>query len=522
MASSVSLPEIPQRATSQVWRGVAVLLTLALLSLSLGCGTYYDDKVEPERLWVHYFNDWHGRLEPFQRPGSDRSVGGAARLFTLVQARRAAALADGADHLLIIAGDILQGTPLSTVFRGEPDFELLRRMSVDAMSLGNHEFDFGQPNLASRIAQANFPILAANVFGPDGEVLTAGSTVIELPETRRKVAILGLVTADVPITTHRRNVEGLTFQDPVEAAARELPALVESTDFVIVLSHCGLAVDRRLAKLPGVDLVVGGHDQQLVEPVLDGAPIVQAGEWGEHLGEARLERLYSGQVRLVENEYLPVDERVPADPEVQEFVAHYRSLLGEELKEQVAVARVRLEGEREAVRVRETNLADLVVDAMRETTGVDIALLNGGAIRASIEEGPITLENVLEVLPFDNRLQSTVLTGRQLRQLLERSFGLLEEGGDMGGFLQVSGLRAEVRAGELVRVEIAGEPLNPTREYRVATTDFLALGGDGYQSLVEHTWVDSGYTLSDSLTQRLRELGEVSIEVDGRLQRHPG
>ncbi|MBZ0111357.1 MAG: bifunctional metallophosphatase/5'-nucleotidase [Thermoanaerobaculia bacterium] len=502
--------------------GVLLVLLVALLPWLGGCGTFFDKSVPSDGLWVHYFNDWHGRLEPFTRPGSDHSVGGAGRLFTLIQARRGSATAAGADSVLLVAGDILQGTPLSTVFRGEPDFELLRRMKVDAMSLGNHEFDFGQRNLAERVAQVDFPVLAANVHGPDGAVLTQATAFVDLPRTRRRLGLLGVVTADVPITTHRRNVAGLTFEDPVEAARRELSALREASDYVIIISHCGLAVDRRLAELPGVDLVIGGHDQKLIEPVLDAAPIVQAGEWGEHLGEAHLERLYSGRIRLARNEYLDIDEGIPPDPETVDFVASYRAKLGEELGEELAVAEVRLEGERQSVRTGETNLGNLVADAVRESTGADVALINGGAIRASIEVGVITLEEVVEVLPFDNQLQRSTLTGAELRALLERSTGLLTEGADMGGFLQVSGLRLVVLEGHLVTVQVGGRQLDPDANYVVATTDFLAAGGDGYDTLVDKEWVDSGYQLTDVVVQRLMELERVDARIDGRIDRGPG
>jgi 2',3'-cyclic-nucleotide 2'-phosphodiesterase (5'-nucleotidase family) len=466
----------------------------------------------PPRLVVHYFNDWHGHLEPFQRPDVTAPVGGAARLARLIADRRATAAAAGADTLLLEAGDVLQGTPMSTVFRGEPDFALLERMGVDAMSLGNHEFDFGIANLRERLAQVSFPVLAANVSNADGTPFAGDAVIVTTPRHGLRVALLGLVTADTRVTTHPHNVADLTFADPVATAARYLPRLAAESDLVVVVSHSGVEVDREIAALPGVDLVVGGHDQDLLEPppVVGGVPVVQAHEWGEYLGEATFAAGRGGDLRWAGNRYLRVTADLPEDPEVAAFVGSYRARLGSELGKVVATTAVRLDGQG---RNQETNLGNVVADALLLASGADVAFINAGAIRASLEPGDITLEELMTVLPFDNRLVVVRLTGAELRSMLEQS---LRDGG--GGFLQVAGVRLrETAAG--VEAEVGGAALDDAKLYDVATSDFLVAGGDGYEQALGKAMRETGYGLLDAVLRWI-ELQPQPLDVakDGRIE----
>jgi 2',3'-cyclic-nucleotide 2'-phosphodiesterase (5'-nucleotidase family) len=465
---------------------------------------------------VHYFNDWHGHLEAFTRPGETSPIGGAGRVAALLAQRRAAAQAAGADTLLFVAGDVLQGTPMSTAFRGEPDFALLRRFAVDAMSLGNHEFDFGLDNLAARVEQAGFPVLAANVRRADGSLLVGDSVLLTTPRHGLRVAVLGLVTADAAVTTHPRNVTGLIFEHPVVTARREVPALAARSDLVVVVSHCGREVDRELAAVPGIDLVVGGHDQVLLQPpsAVGEAHVVQAMEWGEYLGEARLV-LLGGTPHWLGNEYLRTVTEIAPDPEVEAFVGTYRIRLSAELARVVVDTAVQLEGRPSVIRREETNLGNLVADALREATGAELALINSGTIRSSIDAGEVTLEELMTALPFDNSLVVVALSGDEVRAMLERSLRVVGE----GAFLQVSGLRLRAEGTQLQAVEVGGEPLDGHRLYQVATSDFLVAGGDGYQQAVGKPARETGNSLLDAVLRWMEvQPAPLLVEEDGRLQ----
>ena len=496
-------------------RGASAAAALLVL-LAAGCATSRRDVVPADaapRLVVHYFNDWHGHLEPFERPDQREPVGGAGRFARLLADRRAAAEAAGADTLLFEAGDVLQGTPMSTVFRGEPDFALLERFGITAMSLGNHEFDFGVDNLLARIAQVDFPVLAANVRKADGSPLTGDSVIVTTPRHGLRVAVLGLVTADTRVTTHPRNVADLTFEDPVVTARRLVPRLGADSDFVVVVSHCGKAVDRVLAGIPGVDLVVGGHDQDLLDPAVrvGRVPVVQALEWGEYLGEATFAATARGDLAFARNRYLRVTADLADDPEVTAFVASYRARLGAELGRVVTTTTTRLDGD--AARREETNLGNMVADALRGASGAEIAMINGGAIRASIEPGPVTLEQLMTVLPFDNEVVVVEMTGAELQGMLEQS---VTHAG--GGFLQVAGLRLRERGDEL-EVTVGGEPLVEGRVYEVATSDFLVAGGDGYVQALGKPSRLTGQNLLDAVLRWIElQPRPLQVEEDGRIE----
>jgi 5'-nucleotidase/UDP-sugar diphosphatase len=501
------------------FRRVAPLVT-ALGLLAAGCthGLRRDTAEDAApRLVVHYFNDWHGHLEPFQRHDSAQPVAGAARLARLLGDRRAAAEASGADTLLFVAGDILQGTPMSTAFRGEPDFALLQRFGVTAMALGNHEFDFGVPNLEERMGQVDFPILAANVRRQDGSLFAGDTVTVTTPRHGLRVAVLGLVTADTKVTTHPRNVADLTFADEVETARRYVPRLAAESDMVVIVSHSGSWVDKRLAAIPGVDLVVGGHDQKLLDPavMVRGVPVVQAFEWGEILGEAVFagpRRSGDRGVRFVANRYQRVTPDLPEDPEVAAFVAGYRARLSDELGKVVTVSSVRLDGDR--VRDEETNLGNMVADAILQASGAEIGVINGGAIRASIEPGNVTLEHLMTALPFDNHVVIVELTGAEVLSMLRQS--IVDPGA--GAFLQVAGLRVRHGSDGELTATVGDEPLDPARRYRLATSDFLVAGGDGYEQAMGKPVVDTGLVLLDVVLRWIELQGSpLAVEEDGRL-----
>ncbi len=475
-----------------------------------------------EYVTILHFNDLHGHLEPFERDGA--SVGGMARIAAAVKE-----VEDwNDDHdvvtLLLNAGDVLQGTAMSTMFRGEPDFMCLNMIGTDAMCLGNHEFDFGQKVLVDRIKQAVFPVLSANVMKREsGEPLAPPYYIID-PNGPQPIIVFGLTTADTPVTTARANVAGLEFLDPIETARQVVNGLQVRSDlsprhFIIALTHLGFEADLELAKaVPEIDVIVGGHSHTVVErPVQVGKTlVVQAGEHGVYLGQ--LDLYIEGGDAVKHRGFLrPINDKIAPDPDIDKLVAHYAQQVEEQLGEVIATAAVPLEGEREASRSRETNLGNLLCDIVREYAQTDIALLNGGGIRAPINQGPVTAQDVLTVLPFGNDLIKVALTGAQVQQALERSAAL--PAGD-GGFMQVSGVRFRIEAGKAVDIEVGGQALDPAGEYTVVTTDFLYTGGDGYVTF------EAGkdpypyrVRLSAVVIQAFREMGTIRAQVDGRIAR---
>jgi len=467
-----------------------------------------------ETLTILHVNDFHGALQP-TRAGADLpEEGGAARLAALVTTERTPTT------LFLAAGDLMQGTNLSNLFAGRPVIEAFNLMGLDASAVGNHEFDNGQPALSERAAEARFLFLAANIAG-------GGSW---RPAVIRKVgslrvALFGLTTAETPLATHPRNVKGLVFNDPVATARRLVAELRPQADLIVALTHLGVEEDEKLAvAVPGIDVIVGGHTHTKIEQpeVIGGTLVLQAYERGVFLGRLDLE-VSLGKIIAHRYRLLPVTAAAGEDPAVATLVAGYLQKLGDKMNEPVGTALADLDGGKDAMRTGETALGDLVADVMREAAGADVALINGGTIRAGIPAGPVTVGAIYNVLPFDNWLISFAITGKELRESLETGVSRVEVRD--GGFPQVSGMSytfdPKAPAGSrITAVSVGGAPLEDSRRYVLATHDFLAAGGNGYTVFAGHDPVynDSGRSLRVVLEAWWRRRGSVSYAVDGRVE----
>ena len=492
-------------------RTSALRLTLALaLFITALPATLADSYVT-----ILHFNDYHGYLQPVEVEG--KSVGGLARLATAVREVRAWNDPRGNLTLLLVAGDILQGTPFSMAYKGEPDVLGLNLMGVDAMALGNHEFDFGQNNLHRLMELAQFPILSANIYVREtGERLADAFVRFTLPDGTPG-AIFALTSDETPVETMPVNVEGLQFTSPYEEARKVLDEIGDTAQFLIAVTHIGHAEDLELARMfPQLDVIIGAHSHTVVEPpVRVGKTLVcQAGSYGRYLGQLDM-LVRDGDVAKHRGFLRRMDGRVAPAPDVQAIVDEYASKLEEQLREVVAHAEVLLDGERDEIRSRETNLGNLVTDLYREYTRADVALVNSGGIRSSIAAGPITVGDVLQVAPFSNLIAIKQVTGAQLRRALEFAAGLERP---HGGFPQVSGMALVIDGDRLAGVTVGGEPLDDEKTYTLAAPEFLLAGGDGYHMLAEGAPpVYLGFTDNTILIQMLRLKRNVSPQVEGRI-----
>lgn len=487
----------------------------------------------PQEIRIFYLNDFHGHAEPYRPLGSVRPEGGVAYLASRLKALRA-----DRPSLLLAAGDMIQGDLWANLFQGASVIELMNALKFDAMVVGNHEFDFGQEVLQKRMAEADFPVLGANVEG------LAGLKPYVLKKVGGvKIAIIGVVTPDTPESTHPRNVAGLKFL-PAEAAVRKyLTQLRPQADLVLVLSHLGYGADRKLAAaVPGIDVIVGGHSHtRLAQPArVNGTVIVQAYEHGRVLGVLDL-TVKDGHIAAFSGELVAIEPAEgQAEPAIQKIVDKYKAKVDAELQVPVGEAAVDLDGEQ--VRCQETNLGNLVADVVRKTAGADAAIINGGSIRTSIAKGVITRRDIYRALPFPNYIVAFRLTGAQIRAALEH--GISEVPQPSGKFPQVSGLsftyRLNAPAGSRVQqIVLDGRALDDHKQYAVATNDFLAAGGDGYRVFSEAVsprgyaesggvvqsdrliYRDPGTPVSEALIAHIRGEKVVSPAVEGRITAIP-
>lgn len=493
-------------------------LPLSVLPLVLACGTAQAACRPGEQLTLLHVNDFHGQLDSWAPTDGQPKIGGIARLADAVE--RVRAEDPNRPTILLFAGDLLQGTPTSSLFLGVPDLALFGRMKVDAAVMGNHELDYGQDNFRRLAQSAAFPILTANVHS-NPEPFPVKDEVVLKPGGDLKVGVLGLTTTELTTATHPRNIYGISVEEPVAVAQRVVPELRAQTDLVVALSHLGIGDDRRLARsVPGIDVVVGGHNHNLyAEPIIEGdTAIVQAGERGGWLGRMDFE-CKDGRLARTGYRLIPIDSTRPEDPEIAAEAKRLVAEADRELDRTVGQSTVALSAQRELIRRQEAPFGDFLADQAREITQADIGLFNGGGFRASIPAGPVTLKSIYQAFPFRNELIVGTLTGAQLLAALQRSASF-DPNDNPGGFLQVSGLRYAIDGNRLAAATVKGKPIDPERGYSIVTSDFLAEGGDGYDMLKDlGDKVATRCLISDVLIDAFRNGGPIDPQTDGRITR---
>ncbi|MBN8294400.1 5'-nucleotidase C-terminal domain-containing protein [Rhodobacter sp. NTK016B] len=508
-------------------------------------------------LHILHFNDFHSRIESVSRYNSTCSseseaagecFGGAARLYTLVNQMRSAIEAEGDPVIVLDAGDASQGSLFYTTYGGEVEAELLERIGVDAMAVGNHEFDLGPEGLAVFLDNVSFPILSSNLDVSGAEMLAgrvAPYTIIE--EGDMRIGIVSALATDTVETSSPGPT--VTFNDEIEAlnaAVAELQA--EGAAPIIALTHVGYRKDQEIAaQVPGLAAVVGGHSHTYLsasDPDRDGpyptwvdaedgalVPVVTAGAYSRYLGHLVLELDDEGNLVYASGDAIPITAEVEPDAEIAEWVAGLAGPIDEFRNQAVSESAGLIEGDRSICRQMECSMGTLVADAMLDRVadqGVTIAIQNGGGLRSSIDEGVVTLGEVYSVLPFQNTLATFELSGANIVAALENGVSQLEDGA--GRFAQVAGLKytfdPAAEAGSRVSdvmVEADGEwlPIDPEATYGVVTNDYMRNGGDGYAIFRDEASnaYDFGPDLADVLVDYLQSHQPYEPFTDGRITR---
>lgn len=467
---------------------LALLMIMTLVFTSFGSFAEEAETTEvvAEDTVIHiiHTNDMHGRVEYGKYDGM-----GFDRVAAIVNKFRA----ENDNVLLLDAGDVTHGMPVSTLTEGKIVVDVMNAMAYDAMVPGNHDFNYGSERLVELDGIANFPILAANVKVKEtGEDLLTPYIIKEIGGL--KVGIFGLATPETLFKSHPENTKGLEFVNPVESAQAMVTMLAPKTDMIIALSHLGLdesTIANESSKgvaeaVEGIDLIVDGHSHtELAEGLLVGDTlIVQAKEYNKFVGSVTVTVTPEGEKTLVASLIGKEDGMaLEADADIRALIDTETEALSTILGEVVGQTEVELVGAREFVRTGETNLGNFLTDALKWKAGAEVALTNGGGIRDSISIGDITREDLIKVAPFGNLVESRKITGAGLLAALNN--GASGYPSTHGAFAHVSGITYVIdpnkAVGERVQdVMVNGEALDLERMYNVATNDFLAGGGDNY------------------------------------------
>ena len=537
-----------------VRRGIALAMLAALSLASTGVQAWEKDKTY--KITILHTNDHHGH---FWR--SEYGEYGLAAQKTLVDGIRKEVAAEGGSVLLLSGGDINTGVPESDLQDAEPDFRGMNLVGYDAMAVGNHEFDNPMSVLRQQEKWAKFPFLSANIYQKStGERLFKPWVIFKRQDL--KIAVLGLTTDDTARIGNPENFTDIEFRKPADEAKLVIQELQmnEKPDFIIAATHMGhydngnhgsnAPGDVEMARsLPAgaLAMIVGGHSQDPVcmasenkkqVDYVPGTPcapdkqngiwIVQAHEWGKYVGRADFE-FRNGELKLVHYQLIPVNlkkkvtydngqsERVLYTPQIPES-AQMLSLLSPfqnkgkaQLGVKIGTVNGHLEGDRSKVRFVQTNLARVILAAQMARTSADFAVMSGGGIRDSIEAGDITYKSVLKVQPFGNVVVYADMTGKEVTDYLT---AVAQKKPDSGAYPQFANVSFVAKDGKLTDLKIKGEPIDPAKNYRLATLSFNASGGDGYPQIDKLPgYVNTGFIDAEVLKQFIEQNSPIDVNA---------
>jgi 5'-nucleotidase len=444
----------------------------------------------------------------------------------------------------LLSGDFISPSVASRLFKGKQMVASLNAAGVDIATLGNHEFDFGPEVLRERMKESRFAYTIANVLDKQtGKPFGGASRFIIREVGGVRVAVFGLLLAET--ASMSAPGPGVAFEDPVAVGkqlSRELRRI--GVDVIIALTHLPMRDDKRLAAEGDVDLIVGGHEHELLESLSGRTLITKMGSDGRNLGriDLNLTHLSSSsrpiggvsrradarpryKLQSVDLQAIPVTDAVPDDPEVGAVVSEYEQQLNASLGEVIGKTSVALDARASVIRRGESNLGNFIADVYKQAVSADCALLNSGGIRSDAVYGPgdLTKKDILSILPFENTLVKVQLTGAHLKRLLEN--GVSVAGEEDGRFPQVSGITFAYDAGRPVgsrvtSIEVGGVLVEPGRSYAMAVNAYLLGGGDGYDFKGVSLLVkpEDGPVEPDVVMEAIKKIGTIAPRVEGRIK----
>ncbi|QQS39814.1 MAG: 5'-nucleotidase C-terminal domain-containing protein [Acidobacteriota bacterium] len=457
-----------------------ILFAFAVLALFAAAAFPQSDPNAPIRVTFLHVNDTY-QFTPVE--GGKR--GGLARLLTL----KKRAMEENPHVVFTLGGDTLSPSVETRTYKGAQMVDAWNAIGLDYSVFGNHEFDISTAELLKRIEESDFQWLGANVVYAD-----SGKPFADLPEfvirefEGVKIGIVGLLLPETKETSSMEDTLKVTDYCLAANLIVSRLRMVEKVDAVVGLTHLFMEQDKKAAGCADFDLILGGHEHSLLQSSAFGTPIFKMTADAREMGKFNLNfDRKTKRLMSLDWEIIAVTDEIPDAPEFAPIVAKYKDLL-ERLAVPVGATSVTLDALSVSNRTKETNIGNFIADAYREAVDADIGFVNGGSIRADLtyNPGPLTKRDVLSMLPFNNPIVKVEVTGAVLREIIEHSVARSAEDNEPGRFPQVSGMSfrfdASRPAGDRVlEIKVGGEPLNESKNYTIATSDFLvSRAGDGY------------------------------------------
>ncbi len=452
--------------------------------------------------------------------------GGFARLNAVAKAERAA----NPNTLYVFDGDMLSPSILSGFDKGQNTIDLTNLEPFDIAVPGNHEFDFGVANFLEKMGDSKFPWAAINITNGDGSPVAGLGGVMMKDIEGLKVALIPVAQDTTPEVTSSGDLQFGGTVDSGIAAAKQ--ARADGAEFVIGVVQTDQSNDRALIKSGAFDVIMSGDDHSYATSYDGRTAYVETSIDGRFLSPLDItitvtEKDGKRKVRWVPNFRFIDTATVTPDAESQAMVDKFQAQLDESLNVPLGPTVGALDSRRNVVRGEESAMGDLIADAMRDATGADIAIANGGGIRADRTYDPgtvLTRRDIMTELPFGNATVMTELPGSQVLAAIENGVSQVEKGS--GRFPQVSGLEyvydpSAPAGSRVVSIKVNGADLDPNKVYKVAVNNYILNGGDGYSALGGGKVLinaGNGNLLANDVMDYIMKTGKVTNTVEGRIK----
>lgn len=481
-------------------------------------------------------------------------IHGAISRYAYVASLRDNLKGRGADVILVDAGDFSQGTPYVSTTKGLDAITMMNAAGYDFVTLGNHEFDYGYDQLRSNLNFAKFKVLCANILNPEGNSLFTPNAIYTGPSGLR-IGFFGMETPETRTKVNPSMIKGLNFlnkSDNYVCAQAQVDELkTQGADLVICLSHLGVDEESALdgnrsvdlyANTNGIDFMIDGHSHTVMTAGSAGEPVQSTGTKCDNIGIVQIDNA----TKTIDDHYLITLENLAQEVTTSANANLIFQRVNSEYDKVLGHTAIDLNGQKDpGNRTQETNLGDLITDALKwsvlkekDALSVDedhvVAITNGGGIRASIDAGAITKNDINTVLPFGNTIAVVYVTGGELLEVLEASTFCTPSA--IGGYPQTSGIKFTIdttkpyQQGEaypdstyyapaaITRVTIEsinGKPFSLTDTYAVVTNNFCAAGGDTYYRFLSASdQFDTGIVMDEAVMEYVSEVLGGNVTAD--------
>ena len=481
-------------------------------------------------------------------------IHGAISRYAYVASLRDNLKGRGADVILVDAGDFSQGTPYVSTTKGLDAITMMNAAGYDFVTLGNHEFDYGYDQLRSNLNFAKFKVLCANILNPEGNNLFTPNAIYTGPSGLR-IGFFGMETPETRTKVNPSMIKGLNFlnkSDNYVCAQAQVDELkTQGADLVICLSHLGVDEESALdgnrsvdlyANTNGIDFMIDGHSHTVMTAGSAGEPVQSTGTKCDNIGIVQIDNA----TKTIDDHYLITLENLAQEVTTSANANLIFQRVNSEYDKVLGHTAIDLNGQKDpGNRTQETNLGDLITDALKwsvlkekDALSVDedhvVAITNGGGIRASIDAGAITKNDINTVLPFGNTIAVVYITGEELLEVLEASTFCTPSA--IGGYPQTSGIKFTIdttkpyQQGEaypdstyyapaaITRVTIEsinGKPFSLTDTYAVVTNNFCAAGGDTYYRFLSASdQFDTGIVMDEAVMAYVSEVLGGNVTAD--------